>query len=559
MNDEKSYLIESRHHWWIDAGIAGLHNIATSTRLEEKFNIDLNISGSGLQVIYKEFEQLKQFMNACYEELSARYWNVSTKKQMDEPKAVFYDPKQETLALKPKRNPTPIPNLFTKGSSWRLPNDHAGISLNDMPLDLHNTVEKYIKEHSVQLWGNKKVLLIEDPVCHKAIEFFPDEKKNKAICSICGRESSNCTTVSQPTYMLFASNSATRCFNSQAGAPDKVCWECEMLGRFAIDAAGYRKSFDNLFILQINSPELTKMINVNKRIGYASALREVDTENYLCNLRRDKGSLIAYAREPYEFLWAFFTQAYGVIKENQEIHDSPNLLNLIFEFSLSQAPVEVVLLVVSEKGQTFNTKELIFYNDVAYAFRLLYFLEQEDIDAHRLFNGLYVRDEKDRYSSFRNLFFKKVLFKRSVLLDCEHFASHLTMTGMEPYLGEMLKFLMKYETSLGGMKMTDKEVEVAVNLGKAIVLQAREGLDGEEVKKIKGDLFTLRKARNKGDFLNNLNTLQMRYGLILNHVIEEGVLETVPFDEFKAYCVIGALNTFNGMTRTKKNEGGSGQ
>jgi hypothetical protein len=550
--EEKYYMIQFRHHWWIDAGIAGLHNIAISTGLDEKHQVHLDINGSALKVFYSQADQLKQFIEACYEELTARYWNVSTKKQKEEPKAVFYDPIQDSLQLKPKRNPTPIPNLFTKGSSWRLPNDEAGINLNDMPPDLRDRVEAFIDEHNVQLWGKKKILLIEDPVCHKAIEFFPKERRNKPICSICGRESSNCSTVSQPTYMLFASNSATRCFNSQAGAPDKICWECEMLGRFAIDSASYRKSFNDLFILQIYSPELSKMVNVNRRIGYASTLREVDTENYLCNLKRDKGSLIAYAKEAYEFLWAFFTQAYGVIKENQEVLDSSNLLDLIFEFSLSQAPIEVVLLVVSEKGQTFITKELIFYNDVAYAFRLLYFLEQEALDTHLLFNNLYVRDEKDRYSSFRNLFFKKVLLKRSVLLDCEQFASHLTMTGMEPYLGEMLKFLIKYETSLGGMKMMDKEVEVAVNLGKSIVLQAREGLEGEELKKIKGDLFTLRKTRNKSDFLNNLNTLQMRYGLILSHVIEEGILERVPFNEFKAYCVIGALNTFNGITRTKK-------
>ena len=285
MNQEKIYVIESRHHWWIDAGIAGLHNIATSTGLDGKYHVKLDINGSKLKIIYKEADQLKQFMNACYEELSARYWNVSTKKQVDEPKAVFYDSRQDTLELKPKRNPTPIPNLFTKGSSWRLSNDGAGISLNDMPLDLRNRVEAFTKEHNVQLWGSKKILLTEDPVCHKAIEFFPEERKNKSVCSICGRESSNCNTVSQPTYMLFASNSATRCFNSQAGVPDKVCWECEMLGRFAVDAAGYRKSFDDLFILQINSPELNKMINVNRRIGYASILREIDIENYLCNLR----------------------------------------------------------------------------------------------------------------------------------------------------------------------------------------------------------------------------------------------------------------------------------
>ncbi|MGI6468294.1 MAG: hypothetical protein ACOX0Q_04625 [Syntrophomonadaceae bacterium] len=558
MTDVKHYEFKTRNHWWIDAGIAGLHNIAYTSGLDEQYKIRLEVSDSGLEVFYSEPDQLKQFINACYEELAGRYWNVSTKNQIEEPKAVFYDSEQDMLLLRPKRKPTPIPDLFTKGSSWRLPHDDAGIAFDDLPSSMRARVEAFLKDNGVQLWGSKKrILLKEAPVCHKAIDVFPQEKKNKSICSICGRKSSSCSSVSQPTFMLFASDSATKCFNSQAGAPDKVCWECEMLGRFAVDSAGYRKLFDDLFILQVNSPNLSKLINANKRIGYASLLRDVDTENYLCNLRRDNGSLITYAKDSYEFLWSFFVQAFGIIKENQDTENSSSLLDIIFDFTLSKAPVNIILLVVNKKGQTFNTKELIFYNDVAYAFRLLNVLEEEKVDPRLLFNSLYVRDEDDRYSRFRNVFFKKVLLKRSVLLDCEGFASHLTMTGKGPYLHEILRFLVKYEPSIGGIKMTPQEVEVAVNLGKSIVLQAREKLDNDEIKKIKGDLFTLRKSRSKGDFLNSLNTLQMRYGLILSHMIEDGILEGVPFEEFKAYCIIGALNTFNGISRPKKIEGGN--
>lgn len=503
-------------------------------------------------------EQIVAFVDDCYEELASRWWNVSTAKQIAEPKAVHYNRETDEFELKAKRNPTPIPALFTKGSSWRLSNPNSASDYKDLSPDMKERLDKFLQEKSVELWGKSRKLLFEDPVCHKKLEFFPHDKSRKHICSVCGTVSSSCVEVSQPIYLLFASNTAAKSFNSEAREPDKVCWECEMLGRFAIETVSYHQRTDDLFILQINSSHLTKALQINRKIGYGSMLREIKKDDYRSNIRYE-GSLIQFTRLPYEFLWAFFVQAYEIINENIKIEkqaDAFAILEELMQITLDQAPIEMVLFMISSKGQTFITKELIYYNEPAYAFRLLYLLQEIGLSAKSLFNQLWVRDEKDRYSLFRNEFFRKVLSRQSVVKELEVFTFHQTMREQGIYLSDLLMFIMKYEIWIGGGKMTDQQIEVAVNLGKSIVLQARDTIEKvEEFKKIKGDLFTLRKTRSKEAFLNQLITLQMRYGLIVSNVLQEGVLEAVPFDEFKAYCMLGALNTYNAITRPKKGEG----
>ena len=100
--------------------------------------------------------------------------------------------------------------------------------------------------------------------------------------------------------------------------------------------------------------------------------------------------------------------------------------------------------------------------------------------------------------------------------------------------------------------MTEEQITLATKLGAQIVISAREILmkEGESsdlLKGIKGDLFTLRKTRTATDFLEQLNRLQFRYGIVVNKEIASGILakSEVPFEEFKAYCMISALNAYN--------------
>jgi len=551
----KTYKIFMRKQWWIDSGIAGLYNIMQQLGLMQKYNIEVRVENNGLLFLYTDDKDLKALLKESYEELVSGYWNVSTKKQKENPQNVFFDPDTTEFYLRPKTDPTPIPKLFVKGSSRRLPDENSGIYATDLKSELQKQLDLFLKENNVKLWGKKNIILIKDPVCHKELEFFPVEKKKKQVCSICGRQTSNCSSVSQPVYLLFASDTATKSFNSQCASPDKVCWECDMLGRFAVEAANYRKRNDELYIIEVVSPDLKKMIQVNNQIGYSSYMRQLDEDNFFCNIRMLDKSPLYFSKYLYEFLWAFYYQAYGIIKEQMDISQS-KLLDELLEISLSIAPIQIVLMGISDKGQTFITKDLVYYNDTAYIFRLMFLMYDNHVDTKAVFNSLYVKDEKDKYSRFRNRFFWKILNGKSVLLETENFAFRTSLKE-QVYLNELINFIKIYEQEIGGISMNSDQVEVAINLGKSIVMQASEILQPEEMKKIKGDLFALRKTRTKSEFLSQINTLQMRYGLVTSKLLGEGILEQVPFEEFKAYCVLGALNVYNSMTKTKKNEGGN--
>jgi len=121
----------------------------------------------------------------------------------------------------------------------------------------------------------------------------------------------------------------------------------------------------------------------------------------------------------------------------------------------------------------------------------------------------------------------------------------------------MLQFAVNYEIQIKEDVMKKEQIETAVNLGKQIVIQALQQESEDKMKenilkKIKGDLFVLRKSRTKADFLTELNNLQFRYGITVSSKLLDGILEEVDFEDFRAYCIMGALNVFNSNSRKEE-------
>lgn len=102
--------------------------------------------------------------------------------------------------------------------------------------------------------------------------------------------------------------------------------------------------------------------------------------------------------------------------------------------------------------------------------------------------------------------------------------------------------------------MNREQIEVAVNLGKQIVTQPylASGKDKDVLKRIRGDLYALRRTRTVTDFITQLNKFQFRYGISVSKPVLEGILNEVPFEDFKGYCIMGALNNFNYYNSEKK-------
>ena len=590
------HTFKARGHWWFDSGLMGLYFIAkdkTTLEAERWQDVKVVLGFDGVSIEAPD-DRMTPFLEACYEELASNWWNRSTKKQRENPELVCYDQEKKELDCLPKRMPTPIPALSVSATSWRGKAD----ALEDLSALLQEEVAAYLKEHKKSLWGTKKKLCYEQPVCHPKLQFFPKAKRGGgAVCSVCG-QTSVCDRVSQTSFPLFSSQTATFSFNSDLGSPDLICWECQLLGKFAVHASYYKVADSLTYIMQLNSGDLRALKDAHLTFGIPSPLRLLleDDKIYFYNFG-EKSRILQNARLSYEVLWGFYLAAYDLVLKNQQKrrNETRALEDLdedeIDEESLRQtAALNVVLAALDSKGSTFITKEVVTYTDTAYLFRLIGFIKKyirteapeamaQDLGSffELLFWDLELPNPQKPYDPLngmdRNSLLRCVFEKKSIVCRVESFVFKKSLAVDYPSFGRILFFVMAYELvahcrdSEEGEKrgmakgMTKEQIALATKLGAQIVLAAKEALvkEGEgleSMKAVKGDLFALRKTRTATDFLEQLNRLQFRYGIVVNKEIAAGVFadlaeDDVPFEEFRAYCMIAALNAYNNVMRPR--------
>ncbi len=598
------HTFKARGHWWFDSGLMGLFFIAKDKKIQESErwpDVEVVLDFDGVSIKAPE-DQMKSFLESCYEKLASGWWNRSTKKQKENKELVCYDRGKKELVCLPKRMPTPVAALSYSGSSWR----GEAEAFENLSVSLREEVTTYLKEHKKSLWGTKKKLCYEQPVCHPQLDIFPKVRRGGgAVCSVCG-QTSVCDRVSQTSFPLFSSQSATFSFNSDLGSPDLICWECQLLGKFAVHASYYKVADSLTYIMQLNSGDLRALKDAHLTFGIPSPLRLSleDDKIYFYNFG-EKSRILQNARLSYEVLWGFYLAAYELVLKNQQKrrNEARALENSdedeIDEESLRRtAALNVVLVALGPKGDTFITKEVVTYTDTAYLFRLIGFIkkyirteapEAMAQDLGRFFEFLFwdleLPNPQKPYDPLngmdRNSLLQCVFEKKSIVCKMESFVFKKSLAADYPSFGHILFFVMAYELvvhcrdSEEGEKkgmakgMTKDQIALATKLGAQIVLAAKETLvkEGEgleSMKAVKGDLFTLRKTRTVTDFLEQLNRLQFRYGIVVNKEIAAGVFaelaeSDVPFEEFRAYCMIAALNAYNNVMRPRASEGKDSQ
>ena len=138
------------------------------------------------------------------------------------------------------------------------------------------------------------------------------------MCSVCG-QTSVCDRVSQTSFPLFSSQSATFSFNSDLGSPDLICWECQLLGKFAVHASYYKVADSLTYIMQLNSGDLRALKDAHLTFGIPSPLRLLleDDKIYSHNFG-EKSRILQKARLSYEVLWGFYLAAYELVLKNQQ-------------------------------------------------------------------------------------------------------------------------------------------------------------------------------------------------------------------------------------------------
>lgn len=533
------YIIKTRNHWWFDSGLVGLYVIASQLKKSHP-KINVKSEDDGVVFICEDTEELRGFLKTCYEELASRYYNISNESQKERSELVGYDVNRDELYSMPKRQPIPPIAKLISGKSW----DAVGLKIDELDDDLQNRVKDYMSKNKKKLFGNK-TLLTEPQTCHdKKIIILPEEKKKNKVCTLCGKEVSKTLDATQLTYMLYASKQASRSFHSSGKTVDKICWECAYIAKFVYEAIYYKYNNGNITLISLYSPNFKQMIDLHNQLGCTSVLREFDNRYFFNNIGRE-GDLLSTAKTSYEMLWSLYVDKFQVLKQESQDKSIDFWLEILQD--IITTPAEIFILTLAEKGQTFVAKQLISYQDSSYMYRLIDKMIEREVDLKKIFIELYEKYRKNAENLERNRILEKCLNKHSILLELEGLSFKKVMNGYKINMKNMIEFVKTYELIVKEDIMNKDQINIAVKLGKQIVLQAYETAGNKDniTKKIKGDLFSLRKARTLTDFLNQINTLQFRYGISVSATIGEGILDEVPFEEFKAYCVLGALNVYN--------------
>lgn len=537
------YRIKMRYHWWFDNGLVSLYYIARN--LKQDYNVKVITEEDGLLFQYSAEEELVTFLRACYEDMAKRYYNVSSKKQRESCECVAYNEEKDEIYALPRVRPIePIGSLIS-GPSYK----GKGLRYQEIDVGLKKRIDQFMKEQKKSLFSSKKIVLSERVKCHDdKLLIKPAIKKNNKICSICGGKTDKLVDMSLLIYILTASKSASLSFHSNGKEKsNKVCWECSYVGRFVYDSFHIKMLRKNkqVMLIAFHTSNFNQLIDAHEKMGRESTLREVYAGYFKANI---KGNLINKAKTNNELLWSVFVDKYKSLRDESVSNEEVKLFEEEIRGYILQ-PIQIIMLYLSEKGKTFLARDLVMYNDSSYMFQLIHKLHEQKIDLEGVFNDLYESYRDNSENLHRTRILGKCLHKQSILLQVEQISFTKVMKGGTINIQNMLAFVTQYELSIREDVMNKEQIEIAVKLGKQIVLQAIESHKSSEqsgtLKKIKGDLFTLRKTRTVTDFLKQINTLQFRYNISINSVIGEGILNDVPFEEFKAYCIMGALNIYN--------------
>ncbi len=262
-----------------------------------------------------------------------------------------------------------------------------------------------------------------------------------------------------------------------------------------------------------------------------------------------------FFQRPFEIAFAFFYTLYLKL-----VHERVDDERLVFDFdkmldlTLSRAPLEFVVMHAEKKGDTYLGKLIWSFRQTVYFFRLMNAFDESGVDVKDVMQLLvdYSKTQFEHKTLLRNRVCESILKQNSIVSLVESFCFSAALTYLKP----LVDFVLCYEDIVRKEDaMKPEEQEAAVKLGRQIgktvgdAAREKRGAGGG-----KGDLFALRKVRKKVDFLDQVSRLQSRYNLIIPRDVYEGKLTDGNFAEFKSFCMLAALNSFNAAARSGKEE-----
>jgi len=550
------------NHFWFDSGLIGMEVMLN----ENEAKIEKLVDESGIKII-GEINEIEDVLTKIYDTLVQRYYNLSTQKQIEDVTKYnfFYDSNKDKFIRFPKKkavgiaeiiyNKAPRPTVnairwkrkekklfIVKGKTIK---KNRGI-LPEKYKFLQERLDNFLDKHELDVTTSN--LLVDGPNAVRPKIVMNLKPRNiKGTCSICGLNSDSLADINQTTFPFITGSSGVLSFNTQGKKPQQVCWKCSFIGKFVPVNGFYNSKAENLFAFFPYSNSFDKMKDIYKILQDA----KYNDPNLYKNFKHPlgyKNSEDGYFQKIFELTFAFLYTLYkkilfiGNVGE-KGVFDWEKMCDL----TVSRSPLELIVFHAISKGNTYMGKEIYNFRDSVYFFRLIKYIEDNNIDIKAFMNLLIdFKQPNESKTSARNKICERILKKQSILDLLE---SHIFNINYN-YIKPLFEFIIKYEPiirkEVGGM--TIDEQNAAVLLGKRI------GITVGNNKGKKGDLYSLRKARKKIDFLNELNRLQFKCNLIIPPDLYEGKLTDLNFLEFKHFCMIAAMNSFLAVNKQNKGE-----
>lgn len=548
-------------HFWLDSGLVGLKKILDEMEKEvivQQKNNKLILEGSKGS-IQKTLEQ-------AYDILVDRYYNISTKKQKEDSRAYnfYYDSKEGRFCSFPKKKSCGIAEIIYNkaprptGTSvkWAYKSDkkvefeykgkkikRTQVRLPESHARLQELIDEFLNDNGLDITTSG--LLVDGPYAVKPkvnIKAGSEPRKVKGYCYFCGQPSDTFEEATQTTFPLITGTSGVLSFNSMAQNPEKVCWKCSFLGKFVPVNGFYYTSGEDIFAFFPYSSSLEKMLDAFTPLHEA----EYQDPNYYRNF---ENIIEGYFHHSFEVTFTFLYTLYKKVLLHQKGEEEPAVLDWerLYELAVDQATLEFYTMHAKKEGNTFSVKTLWPFRETVYFYRLLDQVEKGGVNMKDVMRLLVDFQQKNENTTLmRNRICERVLKKKSILDLVEIFV----YGSDKNYIKPIVDFLVIYEPEVRkDDSMTREEQDAAVALGRRIGMAVAKSENGK-----KGDLFALRKARKKVDFLEQINRLQFKLGneFIVPADVYEGKLNDNNFQEFRQFCMIAALNSFNAATSDAK-------
>lgn len=553
------------NNFWNDSGVLGIYRCIMGdvhadlqrgdnesyNHLGEEYSVTVNLEKDGLK-IGGEAKDVEAVLERAYGRLIKRYYDVSTQLQIEDSPSwnFYYDSEKDRFVSFPKRKARGIAALvFDKAprpasGQVRWKDKQPGL-LPDSHAHMQDRLDAFLEQQKLKA-GPPAGMLLDEPnrVRPKVKIKIKDGRLKPAPCFLCGQYSSSMEKVNKTIFPFVTGDSGGLSFFNMTREVSQVCWRCAYVGKFVPVNGFFNKSGDRLHMFFPFAPDLLKM---NRVYGTLNSIVEWEP-NFWRNFESHIGGYFTHPREVgFSFLHRVYTH---LAKDRQDANQDDGYSELM-DVVWSDAPLSFALVSAEQKGNTQMPTQVWLFDDVVYLFRLFQHIEKQDETwkdiAHSMID--FTAQRSENRSLERDRLLGSVLRKQSILRQAEAFAYHINREGRQ-YFAPLFDFVIHYEDVLRkGESMEAQAREAAVTLGRRIgSVIAKEG--GK-----KGSLFALRKCRTLPDFLSELNRLQFKWQIAVPPAAYEGQLNQTNFEEFRGFCMLAALNSFNAGTASNDKKG----